>query len=558
MPALAFALGRETGNVSGEPARAKSLTGSAHLDARAADAVVQRRERTRLRALLAPLAGVRRVRLCGHVKVAEDVRIEVRHEAEGPRARWLGLMSCGHVWDCPCCAPRIIAERAEELSRLVDTVGKDRVAMLTLTVRHTRGGDLKELVRGLRRAWRRMKQGRAGQDMFEGLEAEVSRVEVTHGDVHGWHPHIHVLLCWKTQSSAQSQTCLAPSKRRGQSAQSYCESVRACAMKGCSRCSWKVSLGQRWQACVSRELGESRRPLDAHGATYTSDAADVAAYIAKVKLALEVAGVGKESRDDGHRDIWEIAKDVGRARARQAKGDRFTHGEERRYRRDVALWQEFQAATRGVRMFTWSSRASALLACARAASVGSIDSRIDGATRDDAVTHDCESEAQAREPLEVALTDDEFELVSWVTRYRRGDAMARMLEAAEQRGDRGVATLLRFFWVERMADEQWQKDAWWSWAIERNADAWGDPPETWLRSFEERQIERRRRERLAFRAAIAGCDAPAQTVAPDAEGPPTRSNSKADDEPDPQLWLCAEVRREEVADARRDAMRAAS
>ena len=115
--------------------------------------------------------------------------------SEGGRARYRRLAYCESVWSCPMCAERITSGRAREVQRVVDAqrrAGGD-VALITYTVRHARGDDLRKIVRKLRLALRRMKSRRDYRLFREvaGYEGSIRAIEVTYSDAHGWHAHIH-------------------------------------------------------------------------------------------------------------------------------------------------------------------------------------------------------------------------------------------------------------------------------------------------------------------------------------------------------------------------------
>jgi hypothetical protein len=108
-----------------------------------------------------------------------------------------GLMVCGNVWACPCCASKVSERRRAELELAIAAhraAGGD-VLLLTLTVPHARDDQAVGLVDGLCEALRRLWGGATGARLRRdlGLVGTVRALEVTHGQ-HGWHPHGHVLL----------------------------------------------------------------------------------------------------------------------------------------------------------------------------------------------------------------------------------------------------------------------------------------------------------------------------------------------------------------------------
>ena len=84
-----------------------------------------------------------------------------------------------------------------ELTEAVSTwrSGGGSLVMVTITLQHNKGDELKSLLSALKDSWRRLKSGRAWLRTREryGLEHYVSSTEVTYGS-NGWHPHIHALF----------------------------------------------------------------------------------------------------------------------------------------------------------------------------------------------------------------------------------------------------------------------------------------------------------------------------------------------------------------------------
>ena len=208
------------------------------------------------------------------------------------------------------CSARL---RAARLNRLVRAIGngRGRWQMLTVTVRHKQTDRLRAVLGGLVKSWRLCRQGNPVQPLWSAhVTASARAFEVTHG-ANGWHPHAHVLV---------RTTPWNDGDRR--------------------------ALFDRFASVVAREMGPAHvpdervclrwsRPLDL-GATHDpGDASRVAGYLAK--LGLEVTGHAKTSRRG--RTHWEVA-------ASAAAG----------VERDVKLWRDFAAGTRGRRMIEMDRR----------------------------------------------------------------------------------------------------------------------------------------------------------------------------------------------------------
>ena len=127
--------------------------------------------------------------------------VEVLRTDEG--ARYGNLVTCKSVWACPVCSARITERRRVELREIIarwEAEGGE-VWLVTFTVPHSGEDDLADLVarfrggNGHKGAVRRFKGGQAwvGWQAELGIEGTVTALEVTWGEVNGWHPHQHEL-----------------------------------------------------------------------------------------------------------------------------------------------------------------------------------------------------------------------------------------------------------------------------------------------------------------------------------------------------------------------------
>lgn len=176
----------------------------------------RRQHRYELRDLLADdVSSLPRVRQCGMPVGAADVAIRIGADATGrPVAHYSGLETCGSPWACPVCGSKIRAYRGQEIevgARHALTHGYT-VMLVTLTVRHGVGDLLADVTadsatgrrptvvrRGtmslLTDGFRALLSGRVAQAERATLDlaGHIRSVEITHG-AHGWHPHLHLLL----------------------------------------------------------------------------------------------------------------------------------------------------------------------------------------------------------------------------------------------------------------------------------------------------------------------------------------------------------------------------
>ena len=115
--------------------------------------------------------------------------------ASGGRASWSGVEHCNSVWACPCCAARIREGRRNEILKAVHQARSRRWRMffVTFTVPHDRETPLKESLRGLTEAFRRIRNYRGLAPFWSAMVGFIKAVEVQVGS-NGFHPHLHVLV----------------------------------------------------------------------------------------------------------------------------------------------------------------------------------------------------------------------------------------------------------------------------------------------------------------------------------------------------------------------------
>lgn len=243
---------------------------------------------------------VRRTARCRSRRISPTV--QVQRGTDQQTIGLSGVVTCSSPWGCPCCAARIYAERAGDVQKAVERWGADRCVMLTLTVRHGLGDDLKDTRSAVTRGWRALWGGNPGRRLKKklGVRHVVRALEVTHGR-NGWHPHIHALLLLDTAGGVPDEVV--------------------------------AELQARWVRSVSRVAGNATPDYE-HGAVLTS--LHGARYIAK--LGLEIASIAeKRGHQPGARTPWAIA-------ARAARGER----------RFVELWTHYTESMYGARQLTWS------------------------------------------------------------------------------------------------------------------------------------------------------------------------------------------------------------
>ena len=106
-------------------------------------------------------------------------------------------INCGAVWVCPVCSAKIRTRRAAQVAEVVDAAQARGYGayLVTVTVRHQHGDDLKTMLDGLADSWRSITASRAWKDWRDehGVVGYVRTLEITYG-ANGFHPHYHFLL----------------------------------------------------------------------------------------------------------------------------------------------------------------------------------------------------------------------------------------------------------------------------------------------------------------------------------------------------------------------------
>ena len=117
-------------------------------------------------------------------------------------ARFGGLQTCGSVWHCPICAPKVAAVRRDEMNEAIGAHVRSggEVYFLTYTMQHDAErfgqGKLAAELKDLKAALSRLKGLRAFGCIKDEVDylGTVRAFEVTYGEMNGWHGHTHELV----------------------------------------------------------------------------------------------------------------------------------------------------------------------------------------------------------------------------------------------------------------------------------------------------------------------------------------------------------------------------
>lgn len=245
---------------------------------------------------------------------APKQEIEILKSKEHNKASYKGLYVCANLWTCPICAAKISERRRVELIGALASAKAQglHVKLLTLTVPHGIGDDLRVILEGIKKSWRRTTTGRAGKALRKllGVRGTIRALEVTYGQ-NGFHPHLHVLLFLEHDSSNAAVEGL------------FCPI---------------------WQdACTKSGLP---RPSDTHGCR-VDDGSKAASYASKWGLESEMTKNHTKQGKQGGMTPWDFLRAVLEDGPDAAK-----------YR---ALFKVYTDAFHGQRQLYWSQGLKALL-----------------------------------------------------------------------------------------------------------------------------------------------------------------------------------------------------
>jgi hypothetical protein len=263
------------------------------------------------------VTGLDRVRACGRFLHGGAEYVTVRVNASGV-AGFTGLQTCGSVWACPVCSAAIRQGRSLEVEHAATEHARagGRLVFVTFTLPHTVRDTLTDLLSELNGAWKRVQQSRGfrGRRAALGI-ASVRSLEVTYGR-NGWHPHLHLLL-FIDEGSDDALADLA----------GY--------------------LDAAWADAVER--GGRKRPNE-HGTRVQPVTLGAAATLAKYLTKVQ----------DAHGDAWSVGAEMARGDLKSGRRhDSLTPFDLAEHaaagdRRGLALWREYEEATRGRRCLTWT------------------------------------------------------------------------------------------------------------------------------------------------------------------------------------------------------------
>lgn len=334
------------------------------VDEKATRANARRGQRFAARHTLWSQSRLPRSKNCGRAvqRNGGGVVVKVLSDASGRRPGFGNLQSCGSVWACPCCSATINAQRQTDIEAAL-TAWQDggprgrRVALVTLTMKHRRGQRLSTLWDALASSWNLVASGagwaadqKAYGSLLAGAEHKsgphkgklrpskmripvIRVVEGTHGK-HGWHVHIHALLLLPAGTTEADVAALGAGIFDRWSA--------ALTARG-------LSAQRFYRDPITKELlelGVDARLIKGDASAALGDYFTKAVYQGSMEVA---RGDMKDARYGNRTPFKVLADVVDKTRAIDDS------------REDLALWGEWELASKGRRQITWSRGLRALL-----------------------------------------------------------------------------------------------------------------------------------------------------------------------------------------------------
>ena len=225
-------------------------------------------------------------------------------------ARQAGVMTCHSPLACPVCAPKVAARRAVALIPQVEehVAEGGTVSLVTLTVRHRRGSSLRELRRGLSKAWKGVTSGKWISALRK--VGFVRGFDITWSERNGWHPHLHITLMLGAEHE-DADVCEA--------------------------------LVSRWRAALAKEGWTTTR--EAQHYDRADDPVKAARYAVTPAAVYESLSLAtKRARGEGSGlTPFEILERAVADKAAAVEGSRW-----------IALWREYVADTKGCKQVATS------------------------------------------------------------------------------------------------------------------------------------------------------------------------------------------------------------
>lgn len=343
----------------------------AELAAEAAEAAEQRR-RERERRNYSGLyfqwdySKLKSIRGCRRSARDESAGVTLTVSPDGQQVGRKGLNRCASVWACPVCEAVIRGQRATDADKAITEHVRrgGMVLFVTFTVRHWSNHDLEDLIRvQVREVWKGLLQGRkwarsqAGNLRNRlGVVGTIRVIEVTVGQINGWHPHLHVAVLLGGHQD--------PKPKRG-SGEKWDPTVREYFRPAAEDID---AFEKEWEAAwidgvtaANPDFRPSKRDGVDFKRVYTvKDAQAIGKYISKVQgtdvnsnwsVGAELARGDVKQARGGNMKAMDILFRLAALRGGQVADELPGWGSIEQL---LAMWAEYELTTKGGQNMTWS------------------------------------------------------------------------------------------------------------------------------------------------------------------------------------------------------------
>lgn len=117
------------------------------------------------------------------------------------------VIHCQNIHRCPTCSERILKQRGKEIYRLTSAHLKTdkKLGFITLTQKHSKKDSLSKTLNQINSSWRKIQN----HTFFKNIKKEslflgqIKSLEITNTQKNGWHPHLHIIIFWNTNSEKE-------------------------------------------------------------------------------------------------------------------------------------------------------------------------------------------------------------------------------------------------------------------------------------------------------------------------------------------------------------------
>jgi len=278
-----------------------------------------------------------RIKICMSHLQQGKTGLDVMLEPESRYIWFTNLQRCGSGWTCAFCANKKSEQNRAEISTAVIEALEHYIPfMVTFTLGHHRDDSLAELLKQLSNAYRYMQQQKAWKLTLEDIlfVGSIRALEVTYSDVHGWHPHYHVIVLLSREILTYARNTYG----EGETEESLIELIARDFRNQLSTHHWRPALVENGGYCS-----------DERGVSVTAGYLEIIAYVAKHGYLPEDAG----------KNAWGVAEEIALSASKLPANDgKGAWDLLREYgdgiKRSGALFREYAIATKGLNQLRWS------------------------------------------------------------------------------------------------------------------------------------------------------------------------------------------------------------